>query len=82
MLAWARSEYTAAESEVFSKDSANEPREAQEVRIRRIERLKIKIEEIGVGGEEILKEYKEVVERDQFFAKRPILSKARRHSIH
>lgn len=62
-------EYTAAESEIFSKDSANEPREAQDVRLRKIERLKIKIEEIGVGGEEILKEYREVVERDQFLAK-------------
>ena len=44
----------------------NEPRPEQEKRKRSIERLKIKIEEIGGGGEEVLKEYEEVLERDRF----------------
>ncbi|HEY4486357.1 MAG TPA: AAA family ATPase [Candidatus Paceibacterota bacterium] len=46
--------------------SGDEPRPEQEKRKRTIERLKIKIEETGGGGEEVLKEYTEVLERDRF----------------
>lgn len=53
--------------DVLSQEAiANEKREKQEERRRAIERIKIKIEEFGGGGEEILKEYAEIEERDQF----------------
>lgn len=43
---------------------------AQEELKKKIERLKIKLEDAGVGnGAEVLKEYKEVTERDGFLAK-------------
>lgn len=45
-------------------------KETQEELKRKIERLKIKLEDIGVGGgAEIMKEFKQVTERDQFLAK-------------
>lgn len=44
-------------------------REEQAKKKQKIERLKIKIEEIGGGGEEITKEYDEVRERDSFLAR-------------
>ncbi len=48
-------------------DLAPEERIKQEERRRNIERLKIRLEDAGVGsGEEVLKEYKEVTERDEF----------------
>lgn len=44
-----------------------EPREMQETRRREIERGKIRLEDLGAqGGEDILKEYQETLERDQF----------------
>ncbi|MEK7514716.1 MAG: AAA family ATPase, partial [Patescibacteria group bacterium] len=46
------------------------PREEQETRRREIEKIKIRLEEAGAGeGEEILKEYKEVSERDAFLSR-------------
>jgi len=46
-----------------------EERQIQEDRRKKIERIKIKLEEAGIGGAgEIMKEYEEVVERDQFLA--------------
>jgi chromosome segregation protein len=48
----------------------SEDRREQEKRRREIERYKIKIEEAGVGGgEQIVKEYNQTVERDSFLAK-------------
>ena len=45
-------------------------RTEQEERKKKIERIKIKLEDAGVGGEsEILKEFEEVKERDAFLAK-------------
>lgn len=45
-----------------------EPRGKQEERRRAIERIKIRLEETGVGGgEDVLKEYEETAERDRFF---------------
>jgi chromosome segregation ATPase len=47
----------------------SEPRGKQEERRRAIERIKIRLEETGVGGgEDVLKEYEETAERDAFFA--------------
>ena len=47
-----------------------EPRVNQEERHKKIERIKIKLEDAGTGsGEEVLKEYNQVSERDQFLAK-------------
>ncbi len=47
-----------------------EPREKQEERRRELEKMKIRLEELGGGGgEEVMKEYKETVERDEFLSK-------------
>ena len=47
-----------------------EERQLQEERRKKIERIKIKLEEAGLGGsEEILKEHRETMERDQFLAR-------------
>jgi chromosome segregation ATPase len=47
-----------------------EPRAAQEERKRAIERIKIKLEDIGVGGgDDIMKEYRDVSERNEFLLK-------------
>jgi chromosome segregation protein len=48
----------------------NEDRSIQHDRLRKIEKIKIRIEDSGAGnGGEILKEYKEAEERDAFLAK-------------
>ena len=48
-------------------DALAEDRAVQEERRRRIEKMKIKLEDMGAGGaEEILKEYEEITERDVF----------------
>jgi chromosome segregation protein len=48
----------------------DEPRGAQEERRRKLERLKIRLEEAGLGNSsEILKEHKDIVERDAFLAR-------------
>ncbi len=48
----------------------SEPRGNQEERRRRIEKIKIRLEDAGGGGgNEVLKEYTEVTERDEFLAK-------------
>ncbi|OHB24590.1 MAG: hypothetical protein A2542_03500 [Parcubacteria group bacterium RIFOXYD2_FULL_52_8] len=59
MLAYAKSE----------AEGALVPRPEQENRRRQIERLKIRIEEIGGGHSDVLKEFQELSERDQFLAK-------------
>ncbi len=51
-------------------ETAEENREAQEERRREVERIKIRLEESGAAnGEEVMKEYKETNERDEFLAK-------------
>jgi len=48
----------------------SEPRAAQDKRRRDIERLKIKIEESGLGnGDAVIKEFKQTKERDEFLAR-------------
>ena len=55
-------DFAVSESVVMS-----EPRETQEGRRRAIERIKIKLEEQGVGGsDETMKEYQDATERDSF----------------
>ncbi len=50
--------------------SEPEAREMTEERRRKIERIKIRLEDSGLGGvDDILKEYQEVTERDQFLGK-------------
>lgn len=46
-----------------------EPRERQYERGKALERLKIRLEEFGGGGEEVLKEYEEVKSRSEFLAR-------------
>ena len=49
---------------------ADEPRQLQEDRLKKIERLKIRLEEAGLGNTaEILREYQETLERDEFLAR-------------
>lgn len=57
--------------EALSREAiAEEPREKQENRKREIEKIKIRLEEAGGGSaDEIMNEYKEVKERDEFFEK-------------
>jgi len=52
---------------IMSEDVSGEEREVQRTRKKNIERMKIRIEEMGVGGgEDVLKEYEEVIDRDIF----------------
>jgi chromosome segregation protein len=56
--------------EVSSTDMAGEERSAQEGRRKKLERMKIRLEEIGAGNtQEILKEHKETYARDEFLAR-------------
>ncbi len=48
---------------------SHEDRRKQEERKKALERLKIRLEEAGGGGEDIRHEYKEVSEREQFLAR-------------
>ncbi|HUD03019.1 MAG TPA: AAA family ATPase [Candidatus Paceibacterota bacterium] len=55
---------------ISDEEIAHEPREVQEERRRKLERGKIKLEELGAGNSaETLKEYKETTEREQFLAR-------------
>ncbi len=48
----------------------SEPREVQEERRRKIEKIKIRLEDSGgIGGDDVMKEYAEATERDAFLAK-------------
>jgi chromosome segregation ATPase len=56
--------------ELSPADMAQEPRPKQEERRRKLERMKIKLEEIGFGNAaEVLKEHQETTERDQFLSR-------------
>ncbi|TRZ53648.1 hypothetical protein D4R99_00490, partial [bacterium] len=52
---------------ITEEEISLEEREVQRTRKKNIERMKIRIEEMGVGGgEDVLKEYEEVIDRDAF----------------
>ena len=56
--------------DVYEADIAGEERGAQDERRRKLERMKIKLEETGAGNvSEILKEHRETSERDAFLAR-------------
>lgn len=48
--------------------TGSEPRETQEDRRRQIERKKIKLEDMGFEGSDVMTEYKETTKRDEFLA--------------
>jgi len=55
------------ESVALAPETAHEAREAQLARRKDVERMKIKVEELGAGsGEDTMKEFNEVSERDGF----------------
>lgn len=54
---------------IIPVETANEPRIVQEERRRKIERIKIRLEDMGNSGEDVLKEYNETEERDKFLEK-------------
>lgn len=60
-----------AQSAVLEDEIRSEPRENQEKRRHELERMKVRLEELGGVAEsaEILKEYREVTERDTFLIK-------------
>lgn len=61
---------TGWDKEEIPQGALSEDRSAQEKRRRDIERLKIKIEESGIGnGDAVVKEYVQTKERDEFLAK-------------
>lgn len=53
----------------YQEGEVDEKRGDQEMRKREIERMKIRVEELGGGGEDIMREYKDVEERDAFLEK-------------
>ena len=54
---------------VSEAEMSDEPRERQEERRRKLERMKIRLEELGAGNSaDVLKEHKETSERDEFLA--------------
>jgi chromosome segregation protein len=58
------------EKSEIPQGALSEPRETQEKRRREIERLKIKIEESGIGnGDAVVKEFTQTKEREEFLAK-------------
>ena len=58
------------EKEQLPEGTLSEDRSVQEKRRREIERLKIKIEESGVGnGDEVVREFTQTKERDEFLAR-------------
>ena len=58
------------EIKIDLNDILDEERIVQENRRRNLEKIKIKLEDMGTGsGEEVMKEYKEVQERDEFLGR-------------
>lgn len=63
-------DYSKFELGVSVENIINEDKNAQEDRRKKIEKIKIRLEEFGGGsGEETVKEYKEAMERDEFLQK-------------
>ena len=59
-----------------------ETRAAQEARHKQIDRLKFKLEDLGAGGDDIVKEYREVSERDSFLSRELDDLSASEQSLH
>jgi len=59
-----------------------ETRAAQEARHKQIDRLKFKLEDLGAGGDDIVKEYREVSERDSFLSRELEDLSASEQSLH
>ena len=56
-----------SELPITEEDALAESRDNQRAKKKSIERMKIRIEEVGIGGgEDVMKEFNEVSERDQF----------------
>lgn len=56
-----------ADLPITEEEALKDGRDAQKAKKKTIERMKIRIEEVGVGGgEEVMKEFEEVTERDAF----------------
>ncbi len=55
--------------EAFPAGSIPEERSIQEDRRRRIEKMKIRLEDMGGSGEDVLKEFQDTEERDKFLAR-------------
>ncbi len=63
-------EYTHLTLDVSDAEMADEERNLQEERRRKLERMKIRLEELGAGNSsDVLKEHKETTERDEFLAR-------------
>lgn len=63
-------DYEAYALEDSDADAAGEERSRQDERRRKLERMKIKLEESGLGSStEVLKEHKETTERDEFLSR-------------
>jgi len=63
-------DYEAYALEDSDADAAGEERSAQDERRRKLERMKIKLEESGLGqSSDVLKEHQETTERDEFLAR-------------
>lgn len=70
LIGRAAADYQKAGAESVGKEVAlSEDRAQQKERRRELEKLKIRVEEAGVGGEDVAKEYQEVKERDEFLEK-------------
>jgi len=62
--------YEEISDETVRAQFVNEPRQAQTERRRELEKIKIRIEEMGAGGgDDIVKEHQEAEERDSFLAR-------------
>ena len=59
-----------------------ETRATQEARHKQIDRLKFKLEDLGAGGDDIVKEYREVSERDSFLSRELEDLSASEQSLH
>ena len=60
----------ASGTQLTREQVASEPRDVQENRRRELEKMKIRLEELGgAGGEDVLKEYNDAKTRDEFLAK-------------
>ena len=61
-------------NEVNPESVVAEDREAQRTRRHELEKLKIRLEELGIGAtEDIIKEYKDTKERDAFWHMRLLI---------
>ena len=68
---------------VTDAEMLDEPRSQQEDRRKRIERIKIRLEEAGLGNAaEIMREHGETVERDQFLARELLDLETSAQSLH